>query len=166
MLTVHLLNSIILTLYFIKKMKINQILAVIGTAFLISCNQTGQTDGSATTDTGKTATEVAPPPVLNIDETKLLGTWVRTDSPYEIRIMELRSDGTILAGYFNPKSIYVGKATWSKAETVSVYVELQDENYPGSNYLLKYSPDQDLLTGKYFQAVEGATYDVTFSRKP
>ncbi|HSF45659.1 MAG TPA: hypothetical protein VLA58_06590 [Chitinophagaceae bacterium] len=146
-------------------MKIKQILAVIATAFLISCNQADQSNDSAAADTIKPVTEITPPVGSNVDEAKVLGTWVRTDSPYEIRILEFRSDGTILAGYFNPKSINVGKATWSKAETVYVYVELQDENYPGSNYLLKYNPDQDQLTGKYFQAVEGVTYDVAFSRK-
>lgn len=145
-------------------MKINRFLAVLCAAILFSCNQ-GDRSGPTSADTSKPASEVPPPPVANIDEGKLLGTWVRTDSPYEIRILELRSDGTVLAGYFNPKSINVGKATWSKAETVYVYVELQDQNYPGSNYLMKYIPEQDMLTGKYFQAVEGVTYDVSFSRK-
>ena len=129
-----------------------------------SCSQTSQDQEKASEST-KTDT-LTPQPVTNIDEGRLLGNWVRTDSPYEIRILEFRSDGNLLAGYFNPKSINVGKATWSKAETVHVYIELQDENYPGSNYMLKYIPEQDMLMGKYFQAVEGATYDVAFSRKP
>jgi hypothetical protein len=145
-------------------MKLNRFLAVLCTAIIFSCNQSDQGD-TASADSAKPTTEVSPPPVTNIDEGKLLGNWVRTDSPYEIRILEFRSDNTLLAGYFNPKSINVGKATWSKAETIYVYVELQDANYPGSNYLLKYIPEQDMLTGKYFQAVEGVTYDVSFSRK-
>jgi hypothetical protein len=146
-------------------MKINRFLAVICTALIFSCNQSDQRNDTASADSAKPAAEVSPPPITNIDEGKLLGNCVRTDSPYEIRILEFRSDGNILAGYFNPKSINVGKATWSKAETIYIYVELQDENYPGSNYLLKYIPEQDMLAGKYFQAVEGATYDVSFSRK-
>ena len=146
-------------------MKINRFLAVLSTAIIFSCNQSDQGNDTASADSAKPTTEVSPPPVTNIDEGKLLGNWVRTDSPYEIRILEFRSDGNLLAGYFNPKSINVGKATWSKAETIDLYVELQDQNYPGSNYLLRYMPEQDMLTGKYFQAVEGATYDVSFSRK-
>jgi hypothetical protein len=146
-------------------MRINRLLAVICTAILFSCNPADQVNDKATADSAKPATEVIPPVAANIDEGKLLGTWVRTDSPYEIRILEFRSDGNMLAGYFNPKSINVGKATWSKAETVYLYVEMQDVNYPGSNYVLKYIPEQDMLIGKYFQAVEGVTYDVSFSRK-
>jgi hypothetical protein len=143
-------------------MTINRLLAVLCAAILFSCNQSDQGNDTASADT---VNKVPAPPVANIDEGKLLGSWVRTDSPYEIRILEFRTDGNLLAGYFNPKSINVGKATWSKAETVYLYVELQDQNYPGSNYLLKYIPEQDMLTGKYFQAVEGVTYDVSFSRK-
>jgi hypothetical protein len=143
-------------------MKINQFLLFICTAILFGCNPADKANDSATADSAK---PVTPPVASNIDEGKLLGSWVRTDSPYEIRILELRSDGNMLAGYFNPKSINVGKATWSKAETLYLYVELQDVNYPGSNYVLTYVPEQDILTGKYFQAVEGVTYEVTFSRK-
>lgn len=146
-------------------MKINRFLAVFFTAVLFSCNQADQGNDTVSADSAKPATEVAPPAAA-IDEGKLLGSWVRTDSPYEIRILELRSDGNILAGYFNPNSINVGRANWSKSDAVlSVYIELQDQNYPGSNYVLRYLPDQDALVGKYFQAVEGATYDVSFSRK-
>jgi hypothetical protein len=147
-------------------MKINRFLAVLCAAILFSCNQADKGNGTASSESAKPDTEIPPPPVANLDEGKLLGSWVRTDSPYEIRILELRSDGNMLAGYFNPRSIHVGKATWSKAQSLDVYIELQDENYPGSNYLMKYIPEQDMLTGKYFQAVEGATYDVSFSRKP
>jgi hypothetical protein len=146
-------------------MKINRFLAVLCAAILFSCNQAGQGNDTASSEPAKPATEVPPTPVANLDEGKLLGSWVRTDSPYEIRILELRSDGNMLAGYFNPRSINVGKATWSKTQSLDVYIELQDENYPGSNYLMKYIPEQDMLTGKYFQAVEGTTYDVSFSRK-
>lgn len=45
-----------------------------------------------------------------------------------------------------------------------IYIELRDENYPGSNYNLIYYPERDLFAGKYFQAVERVTYDVGFTR--
>ena len=75
-------------------------------------------------------------------------------------------DGTLKAGYFNPNPINVGKAGWNFSEgMMKLYIELRDENYPGSNYNLVYYPEKDLLAGKYFQAVEGVTYDVGFFRK-
>jgi len=81
------------------------------------------------------------------------------------KITELLDDGTMKAGYFNPKSINVGSAMWAFADGVlKIYIDLKDENYPGSNYNLIYDPERDLLAGKYFQAVERVTYDVGFAR--
>jgi hypothetical protein len=45
-----------------------------------------------------------------------------------------------------------------------IYIELRDVNYPGSNYKLSYSAVKDVLEGEYFQAVEGLTYKVSFTR--
>ena len=105
-------------------------------------------------------------PQKKIEKTVLVGDWERTDAPYQLKVSELPDDGTMKAGYFNPRSIHVGKATWVIAEgLLRIYIELRDENYPGSNYTLTYYPDQDLLTGKYYQAVEGVTYDISFKRK-
>lgn len=134
-------------------------------AVALGCNTAEKQAEIPVADT-TVATPVEPPVAdTAIDEGKLVGSWVRTDSPYELRILEVRSDGTVLAGYFNPKSINVGQAKWSGVQGLRLYVELQDENYPGSNYLLEYLPDQDIMAGKYFQAVEGVTYDVAFARK-
>ncbi|MDQ6473094.1 hypothetical protein RB619_20835 [Flavobacterium sp. LHD-80] len=95
----------------------------------------------------------------------LLGNWVRTDADYKIKISEVARDGKLKAGYFNPKSVHVGKATWTKTKGIlKIHVELRDENYPGSNYNLTYYPEKDMLAGKYFQAVQGETYDVLFAR--
>ena len=56
-------------------------------------------------------------------------------------------------------------AEWTRsAEGPAVYLELRDDNYPGSNYTLIYDPERDALGGVYYQAVEGATYDVVFER--
>jgi len=47
---------------------------------------------------------------------------------------------------------------------LKIYVELGDENYPGSNYNLTYIPERDMLASKYFHAVEKVTYDVGLLR--
>lgn len=105
------------------------------------------------------------PPLPALDKTKITGQWVRTDAPYQLRISDVKDNGTMTVAYFNPKDIYVGKSSWAELNgTISIYVELQDVNYPGSNYTLYYVPGQDVLSGKYFQAVEGVTYDISFAR--
>jgi hypothetical protein len=128
-----------------------------------SCRQTQQ-DQDLATDTTRTDTVVAPISAA-VDTASLVGSWTRTDAPYVIRILEVSADGNMIAGYFNPNSINVGRANWANVNgALNVYVELRDENYPGSNYVLQYLPAQDVLAGKYFQAVEGVTYDVGFTR--
>lgn len=103
--------------------------------------------------------------IKNVDQKVLLGNWVRTDADYNIKILEVNKDGKLKAGYFNPKSINVAKATWKKLNgELLIYIELRDVNYPGSNYNLTYYPEKDMLTGKYFQAVTGETYEILFTR--
>lgn len=100
-----------------------------------------------------------------VENKVLLGNWRRTDADYKIKITEVNKDGKLKAGYFNPKSINVAKATWTNTKGVfKIYIELRDENYPGSNYNLTYYPEKDMLTGKYFQAVTGETFDILFTR--
>ncbi len=113
-------------------------------------------------DTLATASPVPSAPNFNL----LTGDWERTDGGYTISIRNITADGNFKAEYFNPKPIHVGKAKW-ELEDNSLYlqVELQDVNYPGSLYTLEYLPNADKLSGIYFQAVEGATYEVTFDRK-
>ncbi len=102
---------------------------------------------------------------LIIDGKVLLGNWTRTDSEYKIKISEVVKGGKLKAGYFNPKSINVSKGSWTNTKGVlKIYIELRDENYPGSNYNLTYYPEKDMLSGKYFQAVTGETYDILFTR--
>ena len=139
------------------------LIAAIATS-VFSCRGTHQEDEAAksVTTSGETASsqQKAIP-----DKNKLIGEWTRTDAPYQIKITELLNDGTMKAGYFNPTSINVANAMWALADGVlKIYIELRDENYPGSNYNLIYYPDKDLLAGKYFQAVERVTYDVGFTR--
>lgn len=98
---------------------------------------------------------------------KLLGRWLRTDSPYVIEILEVSPDGTLRAGYFNPRPINVAVAkVEDKSGTLEVFVELRDAGYPGSNYKLNYNPKNDSLEGTYFQATMQQKFDVDFMRMP
>ena len=138
-------------------------LFVIITVFVFSCNEP-QKDKE--TEPQNTSSETVSPQQKTIpDKSKLVGEWTRTDAPYQIKITELLDDGTMKADYFNPASINVSSAMWAFGDGVlKIYIELRDENYPGSNYNLIYYPERDLLAGKYFQAVESVTYDVGFTR--
>ena len=132
--------------------------------FLVSCKEAEEKNQEA--EPQSTSSETVSPQQKTIpDKNKLIGEWTRTDASYQIKITELLDDGTMKAGYFNPKSINVSSAMWAFADGVlKIYIELKDENYPGSNYNLIYYPERDLLAGKYFQAVERVTYDVGFTR--
>ncbi|MCH6575080.1 MAG: hypothetical protein IH795_07740, partial [Bacteroidetes bacterium] len=80
----------------------------------------------------------------------LVGDWVRTDASYLIKIIKVNEDGTLEAQYFNPKPINVGSATWEERHgSLTITVELRDENYPGSTYTLSYLPDRDAFAGDY-----------------
>jgi hypothetical protein len=132
------------------------------TALVISCSQTPNKKDPAT-DVKKDIP--AAKQKIPADKNRLIGDWVRTDSPYQIKITAVQDDGILKAGYYNPKSIHVARAMWNNSDGIlKVYVELRDENYPGSNYKLNYFPEKDALAGEYFQAVEGITYDVAFTR--
>jgi len=111
------------------------------------------------------------PPVKAVSEPvnmqKLVGRWLRTDSPYEIEIREVGPDGTLRAGYYNPRPINVAVAkVEDKDGTLCVFVELHDAGYPGSNYTLNYNPQNDALEGTYFQATLKQNFDVAFVRIP
>jgi len=143
-------------------MKISLLIAIV--LFMSACNEQQETEKTEPANTP--AETISPQQKTTADKTVLIGDWMRTDADYRIQVSELLSDGWMKAGYFNPKSINVGKAMWSSADGVlKVFIELRDENYPGSSYTLTYLPESDLLAGKYYQAVEGATYDVEFTRK-
>jgi hypothetical protein len=98
---------------------------------------------------------------------RLVGRWLRTDSPYVIEIREVSPDGTLRAGYYNPRPINVSAAkVEEKNGALKVFVELHDAGYPGSNYTLDYNPRNDVLEGTYFQATMRQNFDVTFMRMP
>ena len=95
----------------------------------------------------------------------LVGSWRRVDGGYIIDIRRIDTNGQMSAAYYNPKSINVSRAETSLNDgTVSVFIELKDVGYPGSAYTLSYHPQQDVLTGVYFQAAVKQTFKVIFTR--
>jgi hypothetical protein len=96
---------------------------------------------------------------------KLKGRWLRAEGSYIVEIRSVEPGGKMDAGYFNPRPINVARAEALKdGDTVKVFVELRDVNYPGSTYTLTYQPATDRLAGTYFHAVSGQNMDVEFSR--
>jgi uncharacterized protein (DUF2147 family) len=107
----------------------------------------------------------APKPVSKVDSKRLIGQWVRPDGGYILEIKEIGKDGTLKAAYYNPRPINIARAEFSKKDdTLTIFIELRDVNYPGSKYNLKYDPKSDRLIGTYFQAVQGQIFDVEFTR--
>jgi len=97
----------------------------------------------------------------------LEGRWQRPDGGYVLEIRKVYPSGTADVAYFNPNPIRVAKATATgDASSATVFVELQDVNYPGSTYTLTYDPRRDVLEGVYYQAMLGQSFDVTFVRLP
>jgi hypothetical protein len=96
---------------------------------------------------------------------RLKGSWRRPDGGYVIEVRSVAEDGKIDASYLNPRPIHVAKAEASLAgDTVKMFVELQDANYPGSTYDLAYDPQADQLKGIYFQALQKQRFEVDFER--
>jgi hypothetical protein len=99
------------------------------------------------------------------DNAKLAGRWLRPDGDYILEIRSVHKEGRLEAAYFNPRPINVSRAEWQNAETgLEVFIELQDVNYPGCTYRLRYLTDRDMLVGVYYQAALGERYDVEFTR--
>jgi hypothetical protein len=100
------------------------------------------------------------------DFDRLVGSWVRPDGGYVIEVSKIHPDGKVDVGYFNPRPIRVSRSTVSEQDgLVKLFIELQDQGYPGSTYTLKYNPKYDTMVGVYFQAVIQQPFDVIFKRK-
>ena len=96
----------------------------------------------------------------------VVGQWIRIDSPYVIDIESADQEGTLQAKYYNPRPINVSVArARAKDDTLEVFVELRDVNYPGSTYTLTYDSTRELLMGVYFQATMKQKYNVVFRRQ-
>ena len=111
-------------------------------------------------------TTVAPSAVAVSPElARLAGKWQRPDGGYVVEIRGVDSSGKLDAGYFNPNPIKVFRAAaWRDQGATKLIIELRDVNYPGSTYTLEYKPQTDQLVGQYFQAVQGETFEVVFTR--
>lgn len=107
-----------------------------------------------------------PPPAAAGAYAALVGEWVRPDGGYVLAVSRVAADGTATASYFNPRPIHVARAEAQReGEHVGLFVELRDVNYPGSRYSLAYDSATDQLRGVYYQATQGAQYEVAFSRR-
>lgn len=124
-----------------------------------------QDGGDEVINTTSTQSSASVPSVA--ERELLVGRWVRTDSngAYTLEIRSASDKGNLDVSYFNPNPVNVGRSEWNKEQgSMTVVVELNDVNYPGSTYTLSFSKTNDQLVGSYYQAVQGANYDVAFMR--
>jgi len=95
----------------------------------------------------------------------LVGRWIRPDGGYIIEIRNVDSNGLLQAAYFNPRPIHVSQARLTIVnKEPQVFIELRDVGYPGATYALIYRPEQDVLTGLYYQPIVGQSFEVIFVR--
>ena len=136
---------------------------------VIIWRRNGSDSAESASPSGSNSESVSPAQAISgpANMQKLVGRWLRTDSPYVIEIREVSPDGTLRAGYYNPQPINVSAAkVENKNGTLQVFVELHDAGYPGSNYTLNYNPKNDALEGTYFQATMRQKFSVAFMRMP
>ncbi|NIM49573.1 MAG: hypothetical protein GTO22_10015 [Gemmatimonadales bacterium] len=97
---------------------------------------------------------------------RLVGQWLRPDRGYIVSIESVESDGKTSAAYYNPHPIHVARAEGHRdGRALQLFVELQDVGYPGSYYRLTHDAATDQLSGIYYQAAQGVTYEVYFVRR-
>lgn len=97
----------------------------------------------------------------------IVGEWIRPDGGYIVHVRNVKSDGLVDVGYFNPNEINISEANVSMWKgLVKLFIKLQDKGYPGSTYTLYYFAEKDALAGFYYQAAIGQTFEVVFTRKP
>lgn len=136
---------------------------LVGAAAVLAWATWGNSPEPATNpaDAPSSATATTPPAYAG-----LVGEWVRSDGGYVLAISGVAPDGKATASYFNPRPIHVARAE-AKLEgaLVGLFVELRDVNYPGSTYTLGHDTATDQLQGIYYQAAQGAQYEVAFSRR-
>ena len=145
----------------------NLVVAFLAAGILSGCGKKEDAPLSAPSSAAVNVTNPpAPTATSKPDFGKLQGKWLRPDGGYILEIRSATTEGKLDAGYFNPKPIHVAKAEASReGETVKVFIELRDVNYPGSTYTLVYDPATDRLVGNYFQAAMGQNFDVEFVRQ-
>lgn len=120
---------------------------------------------AAVTTAGPTAAPI-PPASTPAAYAALVGEWVRADGGYVLAVSGVAPGGQATVSYFNPRPIHVARAeAGGESDRIGLFVELRDVNYPGSTYSLAYDPATDQLKGIYYQAAQGAQYEVAFSRR-
>jgi len=135
---------------------------ILSCGLFFSCGKKANEEGTQEKPTSAKA--VSPAEVRKSLE-KLIGRWQRPDGGYVIDIRKVRADGELDAGYFNPRPINVSRAkAATEGGAITVFIELYDENYPGSTYDLIYDPRSDVLLGTYFQAAMRQSFEVVFVR--
>jgi len=143
------------------------VVVAVGTAILVvaSLRSTGQ-DQAARSDAKMPEGQSTSASDRDSGFENLIGRWLRPDGGYIIEIRKIGADGRMDAAYLNPRPINVARAeaSWKKGKQ-EVFIELQDKGYPGSTYTLVYQPDQDVLTGIYFQAALNQPFEVVFVRQ-
>lgn len=135
---------------------------------LVACAPEPQHGGESLTRSAAAAPVASPAPAAAVAPSfeRLLGGWQRTEGGYVLEVRTVDEHGSADVAYRNPRSIHVDQAVAGRAGgTLTLFVELRDEGYPGSAYNLGYDAARDLLEGTYYQAVEGQTFAVTFTRR-
>lgn len=135
--------------------------------FITGCTTTPGTKTEESQKAASSSTESIVVSGISADsiQSVLKGKWLRSDGTYTIEIFSVKEDGKMDAGYFNPNPVNVGSSVWMiKEGSILIEIVLRDANYPGSKYNLIYDHQNDLLSGNYFQAVQGINYDVIFTR--
>ena len=115
------------------------------------------------------ASGIAVPPTAGLAQaSRLVGRWLRPDGGYVLEVRAVDpATGRMDVAYLNPRPIHVAQAEAKQVEgRLSVFVELQDVNYPGSTYRLTYLQPQDKLFGTYYQPAADQSFDVEFVRIP
>lgn len=131
-----------------------------GVFFLFNGRQTI----AQSTRTTATVESVATP-VAKSGFDRLQGRWQRPDGGYVIDIKEVDANGKMVAAYFNPRPINVSQAEAAlDGNTLKVFIELRDVNYPGATYNLTYDPGSDQLRGVYFQPTLQQSFQGFFVR--
>jgi uncharacterized protein (DUF2147 family) len=128
--------------------------------------QTGKAaEATSSRATAKTADSTETTSAAKSGFERLKGKWLRPDGGYVVDVKNVSDSGQMDASYFNPRRINVAKAEASRdGETVKVFIELRDVNYPGSTYDLIYDPQSDSLRGIYYQAARQQRFEVGFVR--
>lgn len=118
------------------------------------------------TSTGQVVAAASTASGAMVHAPKLVGRWLRPDGGYVLNIRSVDgATGRLDLEYLNPRPIHVARAEAQEAGgKVTVFVELQDEGYPGSIYRLTYVPQADQMVGTYYQPAADQTFDVEFVR--